>query len=174
MAMQPPPPPPAAPCAPQYAAPAPTASAYAGFWIRLLAYVIDYIIVGVVTFALIKATGVITVLCPVGVTNVSDPSCGPTQISPLFYVILLVPILYDVLLWSVGGTLGQRALGMRVVNAATGGNLGLGRSLLRFVGIIIATIPIYIGLIWVGFDARKQGWHDKIAGSFVVRGGSRA
>jgi uncharacterized RDD family membrane protein YckC len=169
MTMQPPPPPPGPPYAPQYVAPAPTASGYAGFWIRFLAYLIDYIIVGAVTFGLIKATGVITVLCPAGVTNASDPSCGSAMISPLFYVILLVPVLYDILLWSVGGTLGQRALGMRVVNATTGGNLGLGRSLLRFVGLIVSTIPIYLGLIWVGFDARKQGWHDKIAGSFVLR-----
>jgi uncharacterized RDD family membrane protein YckC len=107
--------------------------------------------------------------CPAGVTNASDPSCGNAQISPLFYVILLVPLLYDILLWAVGGTLGQRALGLRVVNAATGGNLGLARSVLCYVGIIIATIPIYLGLIWAGFDPRKQGWHDKIAGSFVLR-----
>jgi uncharacterized RDD family membrane protein YckC len=103
------------------------------------------------------------------VTNASDPSCGNAQISPLFYVILLVPLLYDILLWAVGGTLGQRALGLRVVNAATGGNLGHARSLLRYVGSIIATIPIYLGLIWAGFDPRKQGWDDKIAGSFVLR-----
>ncbi len=165
MALQPPPPP-AAPYAPQYAAP--QGARFAGFWIRLVAYIIDSIIVGAVTFGLIKATGVITVLCPPGVTNAGDPSCGPAQISPLFYVILLLPVLYDVLLWAVGGTLGQRALGLRVVNAQTGGNLGIGRSLLRYVGMIIASIPIYIGLIWAGFDARKQGWHDKIAGSFVL------
>ena len=85
-----------------------------------------------------------------------------------------MPVLYYIVLWAYGGTLGQRVLGMRVVNAATGADLGLARALLRYVGFIIATIPIYIGLIWVGFDPRKQGWHDKIAGSFVVRGGARA
>ncbi len=177
MAMQPPLPPPSPGYAPPYMPPsmaAPAASAYAGFWIRFVAYIIDWIIVGAVTFGLIKGTGVITVLCPAGVTNASDPSCGSAQIAPLFYVILLVPILYYLLLWAYGGTLGQRLLGMRVVSAATGGNLGIARSLLRYVGLIIATIPIYLGLIWVGFDPRKQGWHDKIAGSFVVRGGARA
>jgi uncharacterized RDD family membrane protein YckC len=184
MAMQPPPPPPpfpspapsppyAPPLAPPYATPPASGHGYAGFWIRFVAYIIDSIIVGAVTFGLIKGTGVITVFCSAGVTNASDPSCGNAQIAPLFYVILLVPILYYLLLWAFGGTLGQRLLGMRVVSAATGRNLGLGRSLLRYVGLIIATIPIYLGLIWVGFDPRKQGWHDKIAGSFVVRGGAR-
>jgi uncharacterized RDD family membrane protein YckC len=169
MAMQPPPPPAAPLYAPPHAAPAPTGARYAGFWIRLVAYIIDYVITGAVTLGLIKATGVITVLCPPGVTNVSDPSCGAAQFSGLFFVLILIPVVYDIVLWAVGGTLGQRALGMRVVNADTGGNLGLGRSLLRFVGLLISTIPIYLGLIWVGFDARKQGWHDKIAGSLVVR-----
>ncbi len=169
MALQPPPPP-APPYAPSYAAPAPSASGYAGFWIRFAAYLIDAILVGVVTFGLIKATGVITVYCPFGVTDPNDPSCSGTQISGLFYVLILLPVIYDVVLWAFGGTLGQRLLGMRVVNAATGGNLGLARSLLRYVGLIISSIPIYLGLIWVGFDPRKQGWHDKIAGSYVVRG----
>ncbi len=175
MTMQPPPPPPpSAPYyAPQYVAPAPAASGYAGFWIRVAGYIIDTLIVGAVTLGLIKATGVITVLCPVGVTDASDPSCGGTQISALFYVLLLVPILYFILFWAVGGTLGQRVLGMRVVDATTGGDLGFARSALRYVGFIIATIPIYLGLIWVGFDPRKQGWHDKIANSYVVRAGSR-
>jgi uncharacterized RDD family membrane protein YckC len=172
MTMQPPPPPPpTAPYAPPYAAQPQSGARYAGFWIRFVAYLLDSIVVGAVTFGLIKATGVITVFCPPGVTDASDPSCGGTQIAPLFYVILLLPLLYNILLWAVGGTLGQRLLGLRVVNAATGGNLGIARSLLRYVGLIIATIPIYLGLVWAGFDPRKQGWHDKIAGSFVLRTG---
>jgi uncharacterized RDD family membrane protein YckC len=168
MTVQPPLPPPPSTYAPQYGAPPPSGGRYAGFWIRLLAYIIDAVIVGAVTFGLIKATGVITVYCPIGVTNASDPSCGNAQVSGLLYVILLLPVLYDVLLWAYGGTLGQRALGLKVVNAQTGGNLGLARSLLRYVGMIISSIPIYLGLIWAGFDPRKQGWHDKIAGSFVL------
>ena len=163
-----PPLPPFLPPPPSYGVGPPPGTRYAGFWIRFVAYIIDTIITGAVTFALIKGTGVITVFCGPGVTDTSDPSCGHAQIAPLFYLIVLLPVLYDVLLWAVGGTLGQRALGLRVVNAQTGGNLGLARSLLRYVGMIIATIPIYIGLIWAGFDARKQGWHDKIAGSFVL------
>jgi len=43
------------------------------------------------------------------------------------------------------------------------------RGLLRYVGFIIAAIPLLIGLIWAAFDSRKQGWHDKIAGTVVIR-----
>jgi uncharacterized RDD family membrane protein YckC len=42
------------------------------------------------------------------------------------------------------------------------------RALLRFVGVIIGSIAFCLGLIWVAIDARKQGWHDKIAGSYVI------
>jgi uncharacterized RDD family membrane protein YckC len=44
-------------------------------------------------------------------------------------------------------------------------------SLLRYVGLIISFAVIFIGVIWVAFDGRKQGWHDKIAGTLVVRDG---
>ncbi len=166
MAMQPPPP----PAAPAYAAVSPSAArGYGGFWIRFVAYIIDAVITGAVTFGLIKALGVITVYCPAGVTDASNPLCTGTTISPLFYVLIAIPVVYSIVLWAFGGTVGQRVLGLRVVDASTGGNLGIGKSILRYVGFIISTIPVYIGLIWVGFDSRKQGWHDKIAGSLVVR-----
>lgn len=43
------------------------------------------------------------------------------------------------------------------------------RSLLRYVGLIISFAVLFLGVIWVGFDRRKQGWHDKIAATVVVR-----
>jgi uncharacterized RDD family membrane protein YckC len=46
---------------------------------------------------------------------------------------------------------------------------GFGRSFLRYVGYWVAWITLFIGFIWVAFDGRKQGWHDKIAGTLVVR-----
>jgi uncharacterized RDD family membrane protein YckC len=55
------------------------------------------------------------------------------------------------------------------VDAATGRNIGIGRAIGRFVGYAISGIALDIGFIWVAFDARKQGWHDKIASTFVVR-----
>lgn len=77
---------------------------------------------------------------------------------------------YWVLAWAtLGGSLGQRALGLRVVRAADGGTPEIGRAVLRFAAYVVALVPLGVGLIWAGFDAEKQGWHDKIAGTFVVR-----
>jgi uncharacterized RDD family membrane protein YckC len=77
---------------------------------------------------------------------------------------------YWVLTWSfLGASLGQKALGMRVVNAQNGERIDLAKALVRYVGFVISAIPFALGLIWAGFDPRKQGWHDKIAGTYVVR-----
>jgi uncharacterized RDD family membrane protein YckC len=82
----------------------------------------------------------------------------------------LVHILYHVILWSWrGGTLGQLALGIQVRRESDGRKIGLGTAFLRYIGYVIASLVIYIGLIWVAFDKRKQGWHDKIASTVVIR-----
>jgi uncharacterized RDD family membrane protein YckC len=69
----------------------------------------------------------------------------------------------------MGASLGQRLLGMRVVDATTGQPIGFGKAALRWLGLIISFFVCFIGVIWVAFDARKQGWMDKIAGTVVVR-----
>jgi uncharacterized RDD family membrane protein YckC len=60
-------------------------------------------------------------------------------------------------------------LSLRVVDAKTGNNLTVGQSIARYAGYIIAGIPFCLGYIWAAFDSKKQGWHDKIAGTVVVR-----
>jgi uncharacterized RDD family membrane protein YckC len=162
MATAMPPPPP-----PDYGA-APTPR-YKGFWIRFVARCIDGIIVGGIAFAVIKASGAITVTCPADTVDLTT-SCpgGVTTISPLFWIVAAVVVLYYPILWGLGGTLGQAVLGIRVVDANTGKFIGIPRGFIRGIGYIVASIPIGLGLIWAGWDARKQGWHDKIAGTVVV------
>jgi uncharacterized RDD family membrane protein YckC len=60
-------------------------------------------------------------------------------------------------------------LGLHVVGAATGRNIGIGRAIGRYVGYLVSAAVLLIGLIWAAFDPRKQGWHDKMASTFVVR-----
>jgi uncharacterized RDD family membrane protein YckC len=66
-------------------------------------------------------------------------------------------------------TPGKMALSMRVVDAETGNTLTLGQSIGRYLGYFVSIIPFGLGLIWVAFDPRKQGWHDKLAGTVVIR-----
>jgi len=58
--------------------------------------------------------------------------------------------------------------GLKVVQS-TGEKMTLGVGFLRWVGYIISGMVFYLGFIWIAFDGKKQGWHDKIAGTVVVR-----
>jgi uncharacterized RDD family membrane protein YckC len=61
----------------------------------------------------------------------------------------------------------MQLLHMKVVKT-DGSPLTVTAAFIRFIGLIIAAIPIDIGLIWVAFDGQKQGWHDKMAGTYVI------
>jgi uncharacterized RDD family membrane protein YckC len=67
-----------------------------------------------------------------------------------------------------GQTPGMKILNLKVIRT-DGSNLDLVQGLLRYVGLIISFLVIFIGVIWVAFDPNKQGWHDKIAGTYVVK-----
>jgi uncharacterized RDD family membrane protein YckC len=61
------------------------------------------------------------------------------------------------------------AIGARIVDAKTGGKPSFKQEAIRYLGYFVSTFPLCLGLIWVGIDKRKQGWHDKLAGTVVVR-----
>jgi len=132
---------------------------YGGFWIRVVAYIIDFIILGIVG-------GIIDAVLRV---NPSDPNNGSNGLGSL--INLLIDIAYFAGLWTyMGATLGQRVFKLRVVDANTGQPIGPGKALLRWLGLLVSFLVCFVGVIWVAFDARKQGWMDKIAGTVVVQG----
>jgi uncharacterized RDD family membrane protein YckC len=57
----------------------------------------------------------------------------------------------------------------KIVDAKTGGKPTTQQLVVRYLGYFVSTIPLGLGLLWVAFDPRKQGWHDKMAGTVVVR-----
>jgi uncharacterized RDD family membrane protein YckC len=136
--------------------------AYAGFWVRFVAYLIDSVILGVAFVVLSIVTG--------GFTK-TDPNTGlQTGNNAATGLIILVSLAYIVGFWGARSqTPGMMALNLRIVRADNGAPIDYAKAIIRYVGYIIASIPFGLGLIWAGFDARKQGWHDKIAGTFVVR-----
>jgi uncharacterized RDD family membrane protein YckC len=122
-----------------------------GFWMRFIAYFIDSIIVALPAFAL----GYVILHADV-----------PTRSG----INLILGIVYYVYFWSSygkGQTIGMQLLHMKVVKT-DGSPLSITTGLIRYVGFVIASIPLCIGLICAGFDSKKQGWHDKIAGTYVV------
>jgi uncharacterized RDD family membrane protein YckC len=160
--------------------------AYVGFWPRVGAWLIDGFILGIGFVAIFVVYAVALFVQLYRVPTMIDPETGTVTASqaelmsafgPIigltiaFYAaIFLVFAAYHILLWAyLGGTLGQRALGMEVRRESDGGCIGFWRACLRYIGLLISWWAFGIGLLWVGFDGRSQGWHDKIASTFVVR-----
>jgi uncharacterized RDD family membrane protein YckC len=168
--MQPPPPPPPPPTG-GYGTPPPppapyggypmqpyaAAANYGGFWIRVLAYIIDAILLAIVG-------SVVNILFH---ANPSDTSSSGTGIAGL--INFIIGIAYFVGFWSAwSATVGQRVLGLRVVDANTMQPITPGKAVLRYIGLVISFLVCFVGVIWVAFDPRKQGWADKIASTLVV------
>jgi hypothetical protein len=82
----------------------------------------------------------------------------------------VLPAVVVVIFWLTRqATPGKMAIAARIVDAKTGGKPSTSQLLIRYVGYFVSSIPFGLGLFWVAFDARKQGWHDKMAGTVVVR-----
>jgi uncharacterized RDD family membrane protein YckC len=145
-----------------------TASAtYGGFWIRVIAFILDAIILGVVTGALSPIFGQ-----PIFQTETITAGGNQFTINYTTGGALsgLLGLLYFVGFWSLRGqTPGQMPFRLRIVRASDGTRPDWIVALLRYVGMIISFAVILLGVIWVAFDGRKQGWHDKIAGTLVLR-----
>ena len=70
---------------------------------------------------------------------------------------------------AYGATPGKLAVGVRIVDARSGGTPSTGRLVLRLLCYLLSAAPLYLGFLWIAFDRRKQGWHDKIAGTLVIQ-----
>jgi uncharacterized RDD family membrane protein YckC len=161
----------------QYSAPAPGQRTYAGFWVRVLARVIDSFIIGIpltiILFVLLAIGGGLAATTSNADANAQNAAAGVfSGLFILFYLIAIVAsIAYWVYFWgTTGQTFGMKMLKLQVVDANTGAPIGIGRALVRWLMTIVNSWACYIGWIWVAFDARKQGWHDKVANSVVLQG----
>jgi len=124
---------------------------YGGFWIRLLATILDWIIIGI-------PAGIIQGVLILG-----------TGISSLQYLAQLAVIVLVIYLDGIkGGTPGKWVLGMRILNEK-GEYIGIPNAILRYVGKIISGIILCIGFLMIAWDKNKQGLHDKIAKTYVVK-----
>lgn len=134
---------------------------YAGFWLRAGASILDNLLIGVVVFVIAFALGYMGVI---------NPDASSTA-DIVFEIILNVAALVFVVgCWiKYAGTPAKRLLGLKVLDADTGEHLTAGRAILRYIGYIPSTLVLLLGFIWVAFDKKKQGWHDKIANSVVVK-----
>ena len=94
---------------------------------------------------------------------------GPL-VDQLIVAFSLIQGVYFTVLWSLrGASLGQELLGVEVRRVTDGQRIGLARGWLRIFGFFVDGVALDVGFAWAAFDSRKQGWHDKIAGTVVVK-----
>jgi uncharacterized RDD family membrane protein YckC len=174
--MQNPPPPPPQPITP-YQQPYTGGQVYAGFWIRVVARLLDGLIVGLPLAVVFGVLALAAGGLAAGTSNSDQNTQNATAavFSGIFIVFYLIAIAVSIGYWvyfwgTTGSTFGMRVLHLRVVDATTGGPIGIPRALVRWLMTIVNSWACYIGWIWVAFDPRKQGWHDKVANSVVLQG----
>ncbi len=151
-----------------------TTYAFGGFWRRFIAYMIDGFIVSVVIIFLGVVAGVAYISGAMSgdgsaiVARMTDPAKLASLTAWIWVLTFAVNIAYFTYFHgSTGRTPGKRLLGLQVVSV-TGESISFGTAFLRSVGYLVSSLVFCLGYLWVAFDRRKQGWHDKIAGTVVI------
>ncbi len=156
--------------------PAPSAP-YAGFWIRVLAYIIDRIVIGIAATPFYVVLVLPSVLRIIHEAESSGGEPSPEMIfsiigsASIFFIVAFVGYwLYEALLTASSwqGTVGKRVLRLKVTDEA-GNRISFARSTGRFFAKILSQVILWIGFIMVAFTDKKRGLHDMLAGTLVMR-----
>lgn len=154
---------------------------YAGFVTRYLAFLLDVLLVAVAAFLLVTILRVTLAFFGFrGLALQTGAGATPASagLSPGMDVLLrwLLTIagsflgfgIYSIVGWLlVGKTVGKALMGLRVLGQ-DGRRLSLRQAVVRALGYYLSGLPLFIGFLWVLADDRRQAWHDKLAGTFVV------
>ncbi len=136
------------------------APVYVGFWRRVGASLID-------TLAVLAV--ILPVLVAVYGTNYFSMAQGGLAGPVDFLVQVVFPAVAVILFWKFrGATPGKMLVSARVVDAKTLGPLSNGQAIGRYFAYFVSMLPLMLGFIWVAIDKRKQGFHDKLAGTLVI------
>lgn len=145
---------------------APVSVRYAGFWVRFLAALIDGVIISIVTAP---------IFIVIFISNIFSERSG-NDVIPVF-IAIVGNIVYYALWWiyyavmessSKQGTLGKMFVGLKVTDL-NGNRISFGRATGRFFGRILSGLILDIGFLMIAFNDKKQGLHDMIAGTLVVK-----
>jgi len=131
---------------------------YAGFWQRALALLIDWLIVVVIAMPIIVVA-----------LGAAYFSLDPVRRAGDLVIALVVGSLIVGFWRYCGATPGKLAVGVKIVDANTGAAPSTGRLVIRLLCYLLSAAPLCLGFLWVAFDRRRQGWHDKIAGTVVIQ-----
>ena len=148
-----------------------TDTVYVGFWARFVAFLID-------------STAASLLLAPLVTYLIGTVDPAEYDLSDQAQLVLLLQKLSTdlalnilfmgtvfILFWIFrNATPGKMLFGSVIVDAKTLAAPTVGQNILRYVCYYLSLLPLGLGFLWIAFDARKQGWHDKIAGTVVIKG----
>jgi len=82
----------------------------------------------------------------------------------------VLPAIAVIIFWMTKqATPGKMVISATIVDADSGKAPTTGQLIGRYLAYYVSSIPLGLGFLWVAFDRKKQGWHDKLAGTVVVR-----
>lgn len=163
---------------------------YAGFWRRFVAYLIDELLIGAVTFVILMplyiifGVGIFAIDEFEGYENFSNAEFTQYYeddvragfIIAVIFVVLVVAAISIILQWlyyalmessQKQATLGKMALGIKVTDIQ-GNRISFGRATGRYFGKIISGLILNIGYIMAAFTEKKQALHDMMANCLVI------
>jgi len=126
----------------------------AGAGSRLISYIIDIIIVGLIVSVL---GAILSIGASIDTANPLVQGFGG-----------LISLAYFTYFFGNGQTLGMKAMKIKLIGIDGTYPIGYGKGFLRWLGMLISSMILALGYIWILIDKKNQGWHDKIAGTYVV------
>jgi uncharacterized RDD family membrane protein YckC len=146
---------------------------YVGFWMRFWAFIIDSVLACFLVWPFVRLFG--------GSDYYyywhswpwawSDSAVAFSRFNPrLEFFDWVLPALAIMLFWIARqATPGKMAIGARIVDADSGAKPTTAQFIGRYLAYYVSLFAFGLGYLWIAFDARKQGWHDKLANTVVVR-----
>lgn len=141
---------------------------YVGFWVRFLAFLLDSLVVMGFLY-------IVALFIPVSVDTSSLNLADQEALIAILPVILprmgldaLLAALVFLVLWNfIRSSLGKLIFRAYIVNT-DGQKASFGQLLVRYIGYFVSLVFLGLGFVWIAFDPKKQGWHDKLAGTVVI------
>ncbi len=135
----------------------------AGVGQRLASYLVDAVVLSVIYIALIFLSGVSIEEEAVAGGDVS------TTFTAVYILMAAIAIGYFTYFFGKGQTPGMKLVEIKLIRTDRVEPVGYKKGFFRWIGMEISGMVLFLGYIWILIDKKRQGWHDKIAGTYVVK-----
>lgn len=138
---------------------------YASFGARLLALIIDVILLVIIAFVVGMVAGMLG-LIDLEAMQLAQEKGEITTFEVVWNIVTTIAFIAMWVVWA--GTPGKLLLKLKILDAETGNKISVVQAIIRYFMYIPSTIVLFLGFFWILFDKHKQGWHDKVAKTVVV------